>query len=659
MNDEIISLEKRNLSINKKEFKFKILSKNNYLRKYFTSKSVDICKRFKIMNEEFKIENKYLKKSKSYVKKNIFNQQSKNEDGKDISNYILDKQNIVNKKVHNNFILKTEFNPKYNYINIKDYNKLNLLYNYFGNENENLKNNLKKKEKFNHKKIEQESEQKIENENISNQEKEKKYNLFIYKNNKINYQNNLQNELIQTQFLNNLINNNQSIDLNKATFYIKDQIGCRFLQNIIDNNPKISNILFTMLLNNIKSMCTDLFGNYVIQKLIVYLNNQNFEKFTLIISKQFKQIASSTYGTRVIQKLIEIISNKNQNFINEKEQSPIFLKCFSILNSLIINDLINIYKDNNSYHIIIKFVSEIPYPANDNLYNSIYKNFLMLCKNKHGCCVIQKCFEYGNIQQKNILFSFTNKFCSELICDEFGNYVIQYVVKYNNEIINNKILLIIMNNLLFLCKEKYASNVLEKFIFYNSKESKIFLNKIINNVNIIYELITDQYGNYIIQRVLSKIDIQERIQIFKHILGWLEEIKNLSFGSRLISKLYERYKEFNMMISNFYNNEIKNNNDNLYKYMNIYNKNISNINNFENLNNFFNNNNLISPYNISSTKINNIKNQLININESNNEKYNENYIYYKNNKNFNINELNKHFQNHNNMVEYKDKINQS
>ncbi len=648
MNDGINSLEKRNSLMNNKEFKVKILSKKNFLRKYFTSKSVDINKIFKISNEEFKIENEDINISKSFVKKTIVNIPKKNEEKKDISNYFLDKQK-VDKKVYNNFILKAEFNPKYNNINIKDYNKFNLLYNYFGNENEKLKNNLKKNEKFKYKKIKQESKQKIQNENFSNQEKETINNFFIYNNNIINYPNDLQNELIQKKYLHNLYNNNQSIDLNNATLYIKDQIGCRLLQNIIDNNPKISNILFTLLLSNIERMCTDLFGNYVIQKLIVYLNSQNFEKFTLIISKQFKHIASSTYGTRVIQKLIEIISNKNQNFINEKEQSPIFLKCFSILNSLIINDLVDINKDNNSYHIIIKFVSEIPYPANDNMYNSIYKNFLMLCKNKHGCCVIQKCFEFGNVQQKNILFSFTNKFCSELICDQFGNYVIQYVVKCNNDSINNKLLSIIMNNLLFLCKEKYASNVLEKFIFYNSKESKIFLNKIINDVNIIYELITDQYGNYIIQRVLSTIDIQERIQMFKLILGWLEEIKNLSFGSRLLSKLFERYKEFNIMINNFYSNEIKNNNnDNIYKYMNIHNKNISSINNFENLNNFLMNKYLISSYYINSTNINSVKNQLINVNKQINEKYNAYYQinlnnYFDNNQNYNNNDLNKHF----------------
>ena len=658
MIDRINSFEKQNELMDNKKFKFKNLSKKIILRKYFTSKSVDISKMLKIINEE--IENENIRKSKSFEKKNILDIEKNNEEKKDIPNYIINKVNVLNKKVSNNYILKTEFNPKYNNINIKDYNKFNLLYNYFGNENEKLKNNLSKKEKFENKIIKQESDQKIQNEDILNQENIK---LFM-KNNNINYSNNLQNELIQNQFIHNLLNNNQYNNLKNPSIYIKDQIGCRFLQNIIDYNPEISNILFTMLLNNIEKMCIDLFGNYVIQKLIIYLNNQNFEKFTLIISKQFKQIASSTYGTRVIQKLIEIISNKNQNFINEKEQSPIFLKCFSILNSLIINDLIDINKDNNSYHIIIKFIIEIPYPANDNMYNSIYKNFLMLCKNKHGCCVIQKCFEFGNVQQKNILFSFTNKFCSELICDQFGNYVIQYVVKCNNEIVNNKLLLIIMNNLLFLCKEKYASNVLEKFIFYNSKESKIFLNKIINDVNIIYELITDQYGNYIIQRVLSTINIQERIQIFKFILGWFEEIKNLSFGTRLITKLFERYKEFNLMINNFYNNDYNNyNNKNTYNNMNIQNKNISNYNNLENINIFFMNNYLISPYYINSNTNNNI-NQLINVNKEINSKFNVYYQnnlnnYYKNNQNFNINELKKHFQNHNSMVEYEDKINQN
>jgi hypothetical protein len=103
----------------------------------------------------------------------------------------------------------------------------------------------------------------------------------------------------------------------------------------------------------------------------MYLNGENLDTFILIISKNFLRISSSNSGTRVIQKYIEIISIKNNHFNNnEKNPNLIYLKCFTILNSLIIKNIKEISKDNNSCHIIIKFVSEIPFPENDNLYKS-------------------------------------------------------------------------------------------------------------------------------------------------------------------------------------------------------------------------------------------------------------------------------------------------
>ena len=47
------------------------------------------------------------------------------------------------KKGCNNFVLKSEFNPNYNN-SIYDINKINLLYNYFGDENKELKKKIKK-----------------------------------------------------------------------------------------------------------------------------------------------------------------------------------------------------------------------------------------------------------------------------------------------------------------------------------------------------------------------------------------------------------------------------------------------------------------------------------------------------------------------------------
>ncbi len=620
---------------------FPNIFKDNCIKKKINAKSavfLTLTNFIKKQNEESKEKNKNIQKKHSFIKSknDIFIHNIKNINEKENYSFQLINQNQNEKKGCNNFILKSELNPNFNN-SINDLNKINLLYNYFGDENKELKekinkNNIQinKKELFDSDKIKKKNNQKISNLNNQN---------IININNYFNFDKNIQNAIQQQKYFQNKYNN-QIINLKNPVLLIKDQMGCRFLQKVIDYNPEISNILFLMLINNIENMCIDLFGNYVIQKLILYLNSENFEKFTLIIAKNFKEISSSTYGTRVIQKLIEIISIKNYNFSNEKKQSPIFLKCFTIINSLIINDLSDIYKDNNSCHIIIKFVSEIPFPANDNMYNAIYKHFVYLCKDKHGCCVIQKCIESGVNQQKKILYSLSNKYCSELICDQFGNYVIQYVVKCNVNIINQNLLNVILSNLLYLCKEKYASNVLEKFIYYSSPESKIFLNKIINDDHILYSLITDQYGNYIIQRVLFIIDIEKRIQVFKSIIGWIEEIKNLPFGSRLISKLCSKYKEFNIMVNNIYGkmlidcNQIENNDKNndlfIKKDLNKY---------FENLNIFLMNNYLIFPYYIDNKKIN-INNHYVNninninnlnniskIDNPNNQKYN---VYYPN-----------------------------
>ena len=590
--------------VNKEELSFKNenfsnVGKDNFLNKFISHKSADFSKQ----NQEAKEKNQNDNKKKIILIKKI-NNLKKNDNENNINekntnkSAIINKENIIQKKKEfNNYIPKSEFNSEYKN---NEYNNNNLLINYYGNEDLNFRLHTYKHNEINNINQSNDNQNIIDNENKAIQNN----NLKIFNQNLTNinnyyfiYQNRIQYQLLQQQkyftFLNNKFKN-----IKNPSLLIKDQIGCRYLQKVIDDNPEFSNNLFQMLINNIESMCTDLFGNYVIQKLIINLNSSNFEKITRIILNKFRHISTSNYGTRVIQKLIEIISYKNNFFMNNKEQIPTYLKCFSLINSIIINNIHYIFKDNNSCHIIIKFVTVIPYPANDNMYNEIYKYFIMLCKDKHGCCVIQKCFENGINQQKLNLFSLSNKYCDELINDQFGNYVIQYVVGCNVDIVNKSLLNLIMNNLLSLCTEKYASNVLEKFIYFNSPESRIFLNKIISDNNILYQIITNQYGNYIIQRIINIIDKETRVEVLKTILCWIDDIKKLSFGPRLLSKLCERYKEFNFLINNIYGKEI-----NLYTDINKnYNYNNNNMNsnlsminsNFENLNIFLMNNYLIS-----------------------------------------------------------------
>ena len=56
--------------------------------------------------------------------------------------------------------------------------------------------------------------------------------------------------------------------LKNVFLYTKDQQGCRYIQKKIEEIPSISNNLFNLLYNDILLMSRDLFGNYVIQKII-------------------------------------------------------------------------------------------------------------------------------------------------------------------------------------------------------------------------------------------------------------------------------------------------------------------------------------------------------------------------------------------------------
>ena len=393
--------------------------------------------------------------------------------------------------------------------------------------------------------------------------------------------------------------------LKNVSSYIKDQQGCRYIQKKIGENPEISNNLFDILYNDIIIMSKDLFGNYVIQKILENIKPNYLIKFIELISKDFYNLAISIYGTRVVQKALEIVSKKT--YTSDKE---IYDQCFKNLNKYITENIVSLSSNNNSSHIIIKYLNEIKYPQNEQLYTEVYNYFIPLCKNKHGCCVIQKCIELGNIDQKNKLLELSNLNCDNLISDQFGNYVIQYVLNLNVKSINAKVFEILNKNLIPLCKEKYASNVIEKFLINKSQESIDIINILLKNENYLHELIIDPFGNYIIQRILLLIEGESRSHLIHYIVNWYPEIKALSFGPRLISKLHERFQEFTVLVTQKYGWETT------QEISYIFNK-----NNFKN-NNYVQNNNNSGIGNMqfirNSNMLNNFGNRMNGANNNNN-----------------------------------------
>jgi hypothetical protein len=435
---------------------------------------------------------------------------------------------------------------EYNYCNDTDNN-----YNNFQLLNLDNKNEINFNNHFNN--FDNQTNLKKENFNIINNNIINTHNYFqINFNQNFSYDNEpfyfnnfnnlkvVKNKIINSQITKQDLNAINSIIINDTSSQNIEN-NCHYLQMRIVSNANYANeVLFPFLFPNMIRLINDQYGNYIYQGFIEVFNSKNLINFLVVIENNFNEISHSQNGTRVIQKLIEKSSNLKQgNNIIQKS-----------LIDMLKGKVCQLSNDENANHIIQKFIVNIQFPYNNFIYEELYQNFMHIAITKYGCCVVQKCLINANKEQKEKIIYLVLQNTFNLIRDQFGNYVYQCVLMLKDEKINYKIIEIIYEKLIPLCKEKYSSNVIEKIFEINNI---VIVNQLIDYItktdNKILELITNKYGNYIIQKILS---ICTDKNLFFRILNTISQniilINNVSFGKKLLSKLSEKYPILNEMI---------------------------------------------------------------------------------------------------------------
>ncbi|CAI5757168.1 unnamed protein product [Candida verbasci] len=298
----------------------------------------------------------------------------------------------------------------------------------------------------------------------------------------------------------------------------KDQYGCRFLQKKIDENL-ISNyqirlqnfeIIFGQIYPFMYELIIDPFGNYLIQKLIQFCNEENLNLLLEILQSHLFQISVNQHGTRALQKIIDQLNNQYQLNLLIKGLKPY---------------IIELIKDLNGNHVIQKILNKYQPIDCQFIYDSIIQDLYIVATHKHGCCVLQKCLNHVTINQltqfSNSILKFDN--FKLLINDQFGNYVLQYLISLNSFDINYKIYENFNKfGISNLCNLKFSSNVVEKFLknCYNNEilnfrfsnlKFELIYQILISDLNV---LINDPFGNYVIQTLID-IVISPRINYSK------------------------------------------------------------------------------------------------------------------------------------------------
>jgi pumilio RNA-binding family len=302
----------------------------------------------------------------------------------------------------------------------------------------------------------------------------------------------------------------------------KDQDGSRFIQKRLENVPKEQvSWFFENIVDAAPKLSSNLFGNYVIQKIIPLLQDEERTRLIAQLVGQIHLLSTHPYGCRVIQRLIDC--SPSISFIFEE----------------IKGDLFDLIEDQNGNHVIQKCIEK----SSDRsvIMNHFVENSMLLSTHKYGCRVIQRMLECCSRSEIKTIVSILTRNIETLVNDQYGNYVIQHVLAIGGEDERNEIIDRIIEKSYELSKYKFSSNVIEQCVKLSSHQQKgKFLGKFLDAEDErpnIYYMCTDMYGNYVVQRFYDSCDesIQKAIQ--KALKPYIKDLKRAPFARQILFKL--------------------------------------------------------------------------------------------------------------------------
>ncbi|KAJ5778924.1 Armadillo-like helical [Penicillium paradoxum] len=312
---------------------------------------------------------------------------------------------------------------------------------------------------------------------------------------------------------------------NHVVEFSGDQHGSRFIQQKLETaNSDEKEQVFREIQPNCLQLMTDVFGNYVVQKLFEH-GNQTQKK---ILANQMRghvlALSTQMYGCRVVQKALEhILTDQQAAMVKELENHV--LKCV---------------RDQNGNHVIQKAIERVPSQYVQFIINAFRGQVNRLAAHPYGCRVIQRMLEHCEEVDRQSILAELHACTSNLIPDQFGNYVIQHVIENGDEKDRTRMIDIVMGQLLAYSKHKFASNVVEKSIEFGAEHERIHIISTLTSSNDRGEspllgLMRDQYGNYVIQKVLGQLKDAEREALIDEIKPLLSQLKKFSYGKQIVA----------------------------------------------------------------------------------------------------------------------------
>ena len=378
----------------------------------------------------------------------------------------------------NNFGYNSKINNKYtmNNMNTKKYSKSNSINNYFNSINNIniIHNNY------------------IDNPNYNNYNYSYTFpNDFFPKNN-----NNIYNSQNNNNNLDEFIQYINSLSMPLVNFLCTPK-GTLEIQKKLEKSSKEYKVLLVNILRKqgLSKIMKNIYGNYFFQQLIKNTEKSFISLIVSYISEDIVEISKDFQGTFCLQALLDkIISLEDeQKFLNS-----------------IKNYEMEMAFNKNATHVLQKLVLLFPDIHRLYLNEIILNNFISLCLDSNGICLIKIFIKTNTIINNKIRINEKIKNNLVLLAESpFGNYGVQFLMELWNENDLKDIIEKISENIQELSLQQFSSNVIEKAIEIFSKEHKEkMIRKLCFENNFIIRLINSKFGKFVLNKAIKYMSLE-------------------------------------------------------------------------------------------------------------------------------------------------------
>lgn len=162
-------------------------------------------------------------------------------------------------------------------------------------------------------------------------------------------------------------------------------------------------------------------------------------------------------------------------------------------------------KSDNGNHVVQKVLTKLPRDRIDFVYDAVRGRVPELSQQQYACRVIQRMIEKGTEADKAFLLKEFHEVAHRLVTDNWGNYVVQAVIRQGGPEARGKVIRLCIDQFLMFSKQKVASNVMEHCIEYGSVEDQLEMFRLItrqaeDGTSLLQAMWKDNFANYVVRK---------------------------------------------------------------------------------------------------------------------------------------------------------------